>query len=77
MAGEKFQIMQYLQWEPGFPKPPGPGLPCPGGGYCGIYITVPRGKPGNRGNHAVTGGKANPDGNTLRSCADQRQHKRD
>uniref|UniRef100_A0A0D9ZNH4 Uncharacterized protein n=1 Tax=Oryza glumipatula TaxID=40148 RepID=A0A0D9ZNH4_9ORYZ len=44
----------------GFPKPPGPGLQHPGGGYRGIYITVPRGKPGNRGNRAVTGGKSNP-----------------
>ncbi|BAT13540.1 Os11g0266500, partial [Oryza sativa Japonica Group] len=30
------------------------------GGYRGIYITVPRGKPGNRGNRAVTVGKSNP-----------------
>nr|AAP21413.1 hypothetical protein [Oryza sativa Japonica Group] len=44
----------------GFPKPPGTGLPRPGGGYRGIYITVSRGKPGNRGNHAVTGCKVNP-----------------
>nr|AAX95590.1 hypothetical protein [Oryza sativa Japonica Group]ABF97746.1 transposon protein, putative, unclassified [Oryza sativa Japonica Group] len=50
-----------LIYQSGFPKPPGSGLPRPGGGYRSIYITVPRCKPGNRGNRAVIGGTVNPD----------------
>uniref|UniRef100_A0A0E0GQT0 Uncharacterized protein n=1 Tax=Oryza nivara TaxID=4536 RepID=A0A0E0GQT0_ORYNI len=55
-----YSQFQYI-YQSGFPKPPGSGLPRPDGGYRSIYITVPRCKPGNRGNRAVIGGTVNPD----------------